>query len=556
MSEHRNILLLIADDLGKYLGAYGCSSVSTENIDKLAREGVRFSNAFASTASCSGSRSTIYTGLHTHENGQYGLNIFRTHFQTFQHVETLPALLNSAGYLTGIIGKVHVGPDETYSWTHRVESESRDVAWVADEAAKFFDAAKRQDKPFCLTVGYVDPHRDVTTRGGFGNDRQYDSRLTPIDVRPEDVEVPSWLTDLPGTRAELVEYYKAIHRFDQGIGIHLSSTHLQYETCIVLVRRVRADSLLPPSRTAGLALDALATAGAADNTLVFLLSDNGPPFINAKTTLFDAGTCLPLIVRAPGTGTRSQVNPNMVSFIDILPTCLDWARLPLTYSTRPDLQREHAELGGGHAKANLASPPRLGRSILPVLHETSIVPEERWSQLVYGSHTFHELHNYWPTRVVRTPRFKYHRNLAWRLDFPFAGDLYASRSYEGMRNATPARIGRRAMRDYIFRPPEELFDVEADPDEITNLAEDPKFGEVVREMRRLLETWQLETRDLWLYRDGQSMRAIARYEREGLRVPNRFDVNVDDPSSQYCETVGVGQAFSDGLYDCRNVKPL
>jgi hypothetical protein len=74
---YKNILLLIADDLGKYVGCYGCTSTSTPNIDALAADGVRFDMAFASTASCSGSRSTIYTGLHTHENGQYGLNIFR-----------------------------------------------------------------------------------------------------------------------------------------------------------------------------------------------------------------------------------------------------------------------------------------------------------------------------------------------------------------------------------------------------------------------------------------------------------------------------------------------
>lgn len=80
--QRKNIVLLIADDLGKYIGAYGCESVSTPAIDALAKRGIRFDLAFASTASCSGSRSTIYTGLHTHENGQYGLNQFKAHFQS------------------------------------------------------------------------------------------------------------------------------------------------------------------------------------------------------------------------------------------------------------------------------------------------------------------------------------------------------------------------------------------------------------------------------------------------------------------------------------------
>lgn len=214
----RNILLVIADDLGKYVGAYGCNSVKTPHLDKLANEGVRFDMAFASTASCSGSRSTIYTGMHTHENGQYGLNIFRTHFQTFPHIETLPALFNRGGYLTGILGKVHVGPDEVYPWTYRLESESRNVAWVADQAGAFFQRAKEAKQSFCLTVGYVDPHRVIGTRGGFGNGVFYDDRVTELDIKSEDVEVPTWLSDLPEVRQELVEYYKAIHRTDQGVG--------------------------------------------------------------------------------------------------------------------------------------------------------------------------------------------------------------------------------------------------------------------------------------------------------------------------------------------------
>lgn len=215
----RNILLVIADDLGKYIGCYGCKSVQTPNIDAFAAQGVRFTNAFASTASCSGSRSTIYTGLHTHENGQYGLNIFNTHFQTFPHIETLPALFNHAKYVTGIIGKVHVGPDDVYPWKYRRESHSRDVGWVADQAEAFMQTSKQLQLPFFLTVGFVDPHRDTSTRGGFGNQGKFDVRVKELQIGPHEVEVPSWLSDLPEVRRELVEYYKAIYRADQGLGV-------------------------------------------------------------------------------------------------------------------------------------------------------------------------------------------------------------------------------------------------------------------------------------------------------------------------------------------------
>ena len=167
-----NILLLIADDLGRMTGCYGEKAISTPNIDRLAGEGTRFDMAFTSTASCSASRSVIYTGLHTHETGQYGLHHDHHHFMTFSHVETAPALFNGADHLTGIIGKVHVGPPDVYPWAVREHSMSRDVAWVAERAAAFLRQSRDDDRAFFLTVGFVDPHRDMT-RSGFGNKGDY-----------------------------------------------------------------------------------------------------------------------------------------------------------------------------------------------------------------------------------------------------------------------------------------------------------------------------------------------------------------------------------------------
>lgn len=150
--------------------------------------------------------------------------------------------------------------------------------------------------------------------------------------------------------------------------------------------------------------------------------------------------------------------------------------------------------------------------------------------IVFGSHTFHEITNYWPTRFLRTPRYKYHRNVAWQLDFPFSGDLYGSLSWEGIRRSDPVRIGQRPLRDYVRRPPEELYDLEADPEEVQNLAEDPAHGERLAGFRARMETWQRDTRDPWLYRDGVSVIAVEHHLRNGLTLPDRFDFAPDDPS--------------------------
>lgn len=460
-----NILLMIADDLGRMAGCYGEPAIRTPNIDRLAAQGTRFDMAFTSTASCSASRSVIFTGLHTHETGQYGLHHDHHHFTTFTDVPTAPALFNAGGWHTGIIGKVHVGPAGVYPWTSREESGTRDLGWVAGRARAYFADRKADTRPFFLTIGFVDPHRDET-RGGFGN--EIFGAEDPV-LSPEHVTVPPFLTDLPEVRQELAEFYRSVHRLDRGVGM---------------------------------ALDALEAEGLAGDTLVVFLSDNGAPFLNSKTTLFDAGVHLPLIIYKPGQRAR-VVNPNLVSFTDLLPTFLDLAGLT------PDPGR------------------RRGRSLLPILEAET--PLSDWDR-VFGSHTFHEITNYWPTRYLRTSRYKYHRNIAWQLDFPFSGDLYGSLSWEGIRRQRPAMIGARSVADYVRRPPEELFDLEDDPLEVRNLATFPEHAERLVAYRRAIELWQRETDDPWLYRDGVSLRAVHQHLENGLSMPDRFDFVPEEPS--------------------------
>lgn len=483
----KNILLMVADDLGRDLmGCYGSKTGATSNLDRLAASGAKFDNAFTSTASCSGSRTVIYTGLHTHQTGSYGLTHDTHGFQTFANVETAPMLFNEIGYKTGIIGKVHVSPRSQYPWRVNQESDTRNVAHIADQADEFFKQSNAEEKPFFLTVGFVDPHREIGKRGGFGNQEDnYDPKLKDRIFTSEEVDVPPFLSDIPLVRQEIAEYFRAINRMDQGVG---------------------------------LILDALERAGLTDSTMVLFISDNGPPFINSKTTLFDAGVRLPFLLRAPGLTPPGLTNNNMISWVDILPTFLDWA-------------------GHGDIRRLIDTkdaPRRQGRSILPVIAAEAMQPG--WDR-VFGSHTFHEVTNYWPTRYMRDSQYKYHRNVCWKLDFPFAMDLYASLSFEGMRNSGseghPPMVGQRRLRDYIRRPAEELYDLAQDPAEVENLALKPEHAGRVREMREALEQWQKDTADLWLWRDGVSVTNYlsSDYAREGLCIPDQFDMNADKPET-------------------------
>jgi N-sulfoglucosamine sulfohydrolase len=431
--SRRNVLLIIADDQGRDLGVYGNPVIRTPNIDRLAARGTLFTHAFSNVSSCSPSRAVLYTGLYAHSNGMYGLahDVHNQHLLPW--VRTLPQLLKQAGYLTALVGKKHVLPDDALPFDAELAPEqpgNRDVAHMAQEAKAFMSKAGAQ--PFAVVVGFSDPHRAAEN---FGNTREWPS-VERVRYDPRKVIVPAHLPDLPEVREDLAQYYESISRLDSAVG---------------------------------LLLEALADTGHADDTLVVYLSDNGRPFPGAKTTLYDDGIHLPLIIAAPGRrgGVRNEA---MVGWVDILPTLLDWTGAP-------------------------APPYELpGRSLLPILEQSS---PQGWDR-VFASHGFHEIHQYYPMRALRTRDYKYIVNLAPELPYPIAGDVASSPSWRAITAKPDARLGARTLDAYLHRPAEELYALESDPHEVVNLAGERAAREVLAEMRSELERFRIETRDPWL----------------------------------------------------------
>jgi N-sulfoglucosamine sulfohydrolase len=429
----RNVLLLISDDQGLDAGCYGNSVIKTPNQDKLASEGVVFTHAFATVASCSASRSVILTGLFNHTNGQFGHAHAPANLHTHANVQSVPRILRGRGYRTGIIGKYHVQPDEVYPFEYRVLTGlkgNRDVGAMAEKAREFF--AAKDDRPFFLVIGYSDPHR---AREDFANNGDYQG-VNRIRYRPQDVRVPAYLPDQPEVREELAEYYEAVSRLDQGIGM---------------------------------VLKALDETGKADNTLVIYISDNGIPFPGAKTTLYDPGIHLPMIVRSPVQKKRGVVNDAMVSWLDIAPTVLDWA--------------------GATPRQEMP-----GRSFLPVLEQEH---PQGWDT-VFASHVFHEITMYYPMRVVRTRRYKLIWNLAYQLPYPFASDLWASATWQGILRRGDTMMGRRPVDAYLHRPEYELYDLESDPDEVHNLADNAAYRDVLADLKSRIRRMMETTDDPWV----------------------------------------------------------
>lgn len=176
----RNVLLLIADDVGLDLGSYGSKAVPTPNLDRLAADGVRFTNAFCTTSSCSASRSVIYSGLFNHTNGQFGHAHLPDHFRQYDDVETMFTLLARHGYRTGILGKLHVEPASLFPSVAKAGPlDHRSPSDLAATTKNFL--ADAGDKPFLLVVGFADAHR---ARHGFDHEchpRRYLARATQGD---------------------------------------------------------------------------------------------------------------------------------------------------------------------------------------------------------------------------------------------------------------------------------------------------------------------------------------------------------------------------------------
>ena len=149
------MLLLISDNQNWVdCGCYGNDVVKTPNIDNLAKQGVRFDYAFATTASCGPSRAVIYTGLHSNQNGQYGHG-YHT-FGLIPKVQTVFGLLKQNGYRTALLGKQHTTPAKAYPFVFDPKIGNRDVMGLARVGAEFIGQSDEQ--PFFLVIGYHDPH--------------------------------------------------------------------------------------------------------------------------------------------------------------------------------------------------------------------------------------------------------------------------------------------------------------------------------------------------------------------------------------------------------------
>ena len=481
-----NILFAFADDWGRYASAYAAldedpspnSLISTPNFDRIAAEGVLFTNAHVNSPSCTPCRSALLSGQYFFRTG---MGAILTGAKWDSTIPSFPLLLRDQG-------AYHIG--QTYKvWSpgtpndapfgereHEYESAGRkfnqfsqnvtkavaagasiDAAKqvLYDEVTGNFDAfladRKDADQPFCYWFGPTNVHRKWTRGSG--------KALWGLDPDELKGKLPEFLPDVAAVREDVADYLGEAMAFDTALGLLLGK---------------------------------LEAIGELDNTIVVVSGDHGPPgFTNGKTNLYDYGTGVPLAIRWPGKGKAGRVVTDFVNLMDLAPT--------------------FCEVGG-------VTPPEVmtGRSLVPVLaSEKAGRVEAQRDHVVTGRerhvHDTREGMLPYPQRAIRTDDFLYIRNFKperWPMgtptgitddDQPSVSELTENTGITlSDMDAGPTKAwivthrnddGIQTFYDMAFakRPAEELYDLAKDPDEVTNVAGDPAYADT----KKVLSEWMM-----------------------------------------------------------------
>ena len=423
--ERPNIVLLLSDDQGFWaMGCAGNSEILTPNIDRLAREGMRFDNFFCASPVCSPARASLLTGCIPSQHGIH--DWLRDDDERQAAIEYLAGqysftkALAEAGYDCALSGKWHMGASEkpqqgfSHWFCHKsgggpyygaplyrnggLYRESRYVTDViTDDALEYLDSRAGCDQPFFLYVGYTAPHAPwLNNHPKEYTDLYRDCPFVSVPHLPRHPD-SIYLTDevAKDERANLIGYYAAVTAMDANIG------------------RI---------------LQKLEDMGIAENTLVVFTSDNGfscghhgfwgKGNATFPLNLFEESVKVPFIARHPGRIPKGTVCDALISAYDFMPTLLEYTAV-------------HA------ADAQL----RPGVSFAPALEGRTFTQHE---EVVV-------LDEYGPNRMIRDRRYKYITR------YPYG--------------------------------PNELYDLQSDPGETTNLLKDAAWQQLGQEMKQRLEEW-------------------------------------------------------------------
>jgi N-sulfoglucosamine sulfohydrolase len=446
-----NILLMLVEDLGPRIGAFGDAVARTPNLDRLAREGVRYTHVFASAGVCAPSRAALITGMHqTSITAQHmrssvyawadgtGRRGYEATPPAF--VKAFPELLRAAGYYTINNSKT----DYQFGSPFTIWDENGvDADWINRADGQPFFAMYSQQVTH--ESGLFGPDGIAKQGAAVPSLQASEARRAalPHRTRPEDVVVPPYYPDTPVVRSQIAQQYDNVQLMDAWVGERLAE---------------------------------LEARGVLENTIVIWATDHGDGLPRAKRSLYDSGLHTPMIVRFPGGGRAGQADERMISFVDMAPTIL--------------------ALAGVNAPAHLPG-------------QDAFAPAAAGQEQVFASR---DRLDEWPDlgRAIRTRDFKYIRNeypdaplylpLTYRENLPIMAEL---RRLHAEGALTP-------LQDSYFLTPraaEELYDLRADPHETINLADDPAYTARKMELAAALSAWRMQIGDPGKLAEDQLIRA-------------------------------------------------
>ena len=426
-----NVLFIIADDASRHFGdAYGCKWVKTPNIDRLAKAGLVFDNAYTPTSKCAPSRAAILTGRNPWqlEDAANHQPYFPAKFMTFSEA------LAKAGIPTGGAGKTW-GPGEA----KLADGSQRNFALGGDgekhpndpgAGLTAFLKKRTPGTPFFYWFGSHYPHRGYKLDSGIAAGK-----------KPSDIDrVPAYWPDNDLIRRDMLDYAIEVEAYDAQVG-----------------------SLL----------DALEASGEATNTLIIVTSDHGMPFPRVKGHTYDDAHHIPFVATWPaGIAKPGRHVAEIISFIDLAPTFLELFGVNgIAQGMSPITGRSFTDLLRNEAKGE--------RATVIVGRERNDVLARPGSPAGLG----------YPARAIRSGNLFYVHNFApdrWPCGNPELGakDTDASPS----KTLATESGEKDPFWQHAFgkRPAEQLFDLASDPDCVVNLVGDPAFAEKLATLRETL----------------------------------------------------------------------
>lgn len=428
-----NILFAIADDVSfPHMSAYGCNWIQTPAFDRVADNGLLFTNAYTPNAKCAPSRSCLITGRNS-----WQLEAAANHVPYFpEKFKTYPEVLKENGYFTGYTGKGWApgNPGEVDGKKRQLLGEQYNDRKLTpptpmisnvDYASNFKDFLDQrpEGEPFCFWYGGFEPHRFYEYGSGI---KKGGKQLSMID------DVPDYWPDNDTVKTDMLDYAYEIEYFD---------SHLEKM------------------------LNTLEERGELENTIVIVTADNGMPFPRAKGSEYEVSNHMPFAVMWPnGIKNPGRTIEDYVSFIDLAPTYLELAGIPREKSGMQSIT---------------------GRSLGKIFYSESSgkVTNSRDHVLIGKErHDIGRPHDWgYPIRGIIKGDYLYLKN--FKTDrYPHGNPETGYLNTDGGATKTQVLNYRRRNIDDTYwdlcfgkRPSEELYNIKNDPDCMKNLADDPDY---------------------------------------------------------------------------------